>query len=89
MQILCTPTYEKQLKDILDEFALQDFLATKKFKLYLDTILVNLPTKAHKYKQSALFNDENIKEIPHEAYNVIFFHDKTNNNYLIMGILKK
>ena len=89
MQILCTPTYETQLKTILEKFLLEDLEATKKFKLYLDTILVNLPTKAHKYKQSPLFDNENIKEIPHEAYNVIFFDDKTNNNYLIMGILKK
>ncbi len=89
MQILCTPSYETQLKAILKKFLLKDFNATKKFKLYLDTILVNLPTKAHKYKQSPLFNDEDIKEIPHEAYNVIFFQDKTNNNYLIMGILEK
>ena len=89
MQILCTPTYEMQLKNILEEFLIEDFSATKKFKLYLDTILVNLPTKAHKYKQSPLFDNEDIKEIPHEAYNVIFFLDSTNNNYLIMGILKK
>jgi len=89
MQILCTPSYETQLKAILKKFLLEDFDATKKFKLYLDTILVNIPTKAHKYKQSILFNDANIKEIPHEAYNVIFFHDKTNNNYLIMGITEK
>ena len=89
MQILCTTTYETQLKNILEEFMQEDLSATKKFKLYLDTILVNLPTKAHKYKQSPLFDNEDIKEIPHEAYNVIFFHDKTNNNYLIMGILKK
>lgn len=89
MQILCTPAYETQLKTILEEFLQEDFEATKKFKLYLDTILINLPTKAHKYKQSPLFDSEDIKEIPHEAYNVIFFHDKTNNNYLIMGIVKK
>ncbi len=89
MQILCTQTYETQLKTILEKFLLEDLEATKKFKLYLDTILVNLPTKAHKYKQSPLFNDENIKEIPHEAYNIIFFDDKDKNNYLIMGIIEK
>lgn len=89
MQILCTPTYETQLKKILKKFILEDFEATKKFKLYLDTILINIPTKAHKYKCSPLFNDENIKEIPHESYNIIFYEDKANNNYLILGILEK
>ena len=89
MQILCTPTYEAQIKVILEKFIVEDFAATKKFKLYLDTILINLPTKANKYKQSPLFEDENIKEIPHEAYNVIFYSDKSHNNYLIMGIVKK
>ena len=52
MNILCTELYEAQLKSILQEFLQEDFDATKKFKLYLDTILINLPTKAHKYKKS-------------------------------------
>ncbi|PHQ56992.1 MAG: hypothetical protein COA30_03095 [Sulfurimonas sp.] len=89
MNILCTALYEEQLKVILDKFAEEDFTATKKFKLYLDTILINLPTKANKYKKAQLFDDDNIKEIAHEDFNILFFIDKISNNYLILAILPK
>ncbi|MDF1877391.1 hypothetical protein JHD47_06130 [Sulfurimonas sp. SAG-AH-194-L11] len=89
MNILCTPLYEKQLKVILNDYAQEDFTATKKFKLYLDTILINLPTKADKYKKAQLFDDEDIKVIPHENFNILFFIDKISDNYLILAILAK
>ncbi|MDF1883430.1 hypothetical protein JHD49_05690 [Sulfurimonas sp. SAG-AH-194-C21] len=89
MNILCTPLYEQQLKVILNNFVQEDFNATKKFKLYLDTILINLPTKANKYKKAQLFDDEEIKEIPHEDFNILFFIDKISGDYLILAILPK
>lgn len=89
MNIVCTPLYEEQLKKILSTFAKEDFAATKKFKLYLDTILINLPTKAEKYKSASSFEDENIKEIPHEEFLILFFIDKISQNYLILSILPK
>jgi len=89
MNILCTPLYESQLKTILTEFAQEDLAATKKFKLYLDTILINMPTKAEKYKQSVYSDNENVRDIPHESFVITFFIDKKNNNYLILSIVKK
>jgi len=89
MNILCTALYEEQLKAILENFLQEDFDTTKKFKLYLDTILINMPTKAKKYKQSIYFENEDIKDIPHEDYTVTFFIDKKNNNYLILSIIKR
>jgi len=89
MNILCTALYEEQLKVILDKFVEEDFTATKKFKLYLDTILINLPTKANKYKKAHLFDDDNIKEITHEDFNILFFIDNISDNYLILAILPK
>ncbi|MDQ7043583.1 MAG: type II toxin-antitoxin system RelE/ParE family toxin [Sulfurimonas sp.] len=89
MNIFCTPLYEQQLKIILEKQSKEDFEATKKFKLYLDTILINLPTKANKYKKAQLFDDEDIKEIPHEGFNILFFIDKISGNYLILAILPK
>ncbi|WP_242689796.1 hypothetical protein [Sulfurimonas aquatica] len=62
---------------------------TKKFKLYLDTIIINLPTKAQKYKSSIYFDDETIKDIEHEGYTIIFYTDKESSTYLILSILKK
>jgi len=89
MNILTTKLYESQLKDVLSSFQDEDIDATKKFKLYLDTIIINMPTKAKKYKKSIYFDDENIKDIPHEAFTIPFYIDKENQNYLILSILPK
>jgi transcriptional regulatory protein LevR len=89
MKILTTELFERQLKEILETFALEDIEATKKFKLYLDTIIINIPTKAKKYKNSIYFNDNKIKDIPHEEFTIVFQIDETLNNYLILAILPK
>ncbi len=89
MNILTTQLFEEELKKILEQFAKEDFEATKKFKLYLDTILINIPTKAKKYKQSIYFDDANIKDIEHEDFTIVFFIDKEEDNYLILNILQK
>ena len=89
MNILTTQLFEEELKKILEEFAKEDFEATKKFKLYLDTILINMPTKAKKYKQSIYFDDANIKDIEHENFTIVFFIDKDEDSYLILNILQK
>jgi len=90
MNILCTPLYETQLKDLLSSFSDEDFKAAKAFKLYLDTIIINIQTKAHKYKTSIHFNnDESIKDIQHEEYTIVFFEDKENHNYLLLSIIKR
>jgi len=89
VNILCTPLYETQLKALLLEFAQEDFKAAKAFKLYLDTIIINIQTKAHKYKKSIYFNDENIKDIEHENCTIVFFEDKVNQNYLLLSIIQK
>lgn len=89
MNIFCTPLYEAQLKAILEKQITEDLQASKKFKLYLDTILINLPTKAEKYKKAQISDNEAIKEIPHENFNILFFIDKISNNYLILSILPK
>lgn len=89
MRILCTELYEMQLQDLLSEFSKEDFNATKAFKSYLDTIILNMPTKAKKYKKSLYFDDENIKDIVHEDFIIPFYIDKTNDSYLILAIVKK
>ena len=88
MNILCTPLYEKQLKIILEDYTNEDKQATKSFKLYLDTIIINIPTKANKYKKSIYFDDENIKDIEHENVTITFFIDNENENYLMLSIIK-
>jgi len=89
MNILCTELYEKQLKEILNTFAKEDFAATKSFKMYLDTIIINMPTKAQKYKKSIFFDDENVKDIEHENFIITFYIDIEKNTYLILSIVEK
>ena len=78
MNIFCTPLYERQLKEILQDYIAEDSQATKSFKLYLDTIIINIPTKANKYKKSIYFNDENIKDVEHENLTISFYLDNEN-----------
>jgi len=89
MEIICSELYEKQLKDILEPLAKENLSFAKKFKMYLDTIIINIPTKVDKYKKSIYFDDENIKDLEYENYTVVFYVEKSNNKYIILGIVKK
>ena len=89
MQILCTENFEKQLKLLLKEYSSEDFSATKNYKMYLDTIILNMPTKIQKFKKSIYFDDENIKDIEHQGHIIPFYIDEETGNYLLLGIIKK
>lgn len=89
MKILCSELYETQLKAILTQLALSDFKSAKDFKLYLDTLIINAPTKAKKYKKSIYFDDEAIKDIEYEEYTIPFFMDLEEDIYIMLGIIKK
>jgi len=88
MKMLCTDVYQTQLRAILDEFAKEDLSATKNFKLYLDTVLINIPTKVAKYKKSVFFDDENIKDVEHKGFHIPFYFEQESETYLILGIVK-
>jgi len=90
MNIICSELYEKQLKEILETIiADTDYQTAKKFKLYLDTIILNIPTKATKYKDSIYFDNEKIKDIEYEGYLIPFILDDENKIYTVLGIVKK
>jgi len=89
VKILYTDLYKTQLMNILHIYAEVDFTATQKFKSYLDTIIINIPTKASKYKTSPLFNDENVKEIEHENFLIFFYSEIATQTFLILGIVEK
>jgi len=88
MQILCTDAYQTQLRALLQEFPQEQLSAAKSFKLYLDTIIINIPTKHNKYKKSVLFDDENIKDIEHKGLRIPFYYEEETQTYLILGIAK-
>ena len=89
MDILTSKLYQKQLSEILELLKKIDEKAAKNFKMYLDTIILNIQTKEKKYKKSIYFDDENIKDISFNGCTVIFLIDRSNNCYVILGITKK
>ena len=88
MNILCTKLYQEQLEGFLTILAEQDVKASLDFKLYLDTIMLNLPTKLKKYKQSIYFNDENIRDIEHKGLTITFLIDE-DETFVLLGIAQK
>lgn len=87
MTIVCTPLFLDQLKSILAPMANTSPKGAKSFKLYLDTILLNLPTKAQKYKPSIFFDDDAIKDIEHQGCTIPFYYDSDKRTYIILGII--
>jgi hypothetical protein len=88
MKIVNSPLYEEQLKSILKELFATDTQAVKSFKMYLDTIILNMPTKMAKYKKSVYFDNENIKDIEHQGLKIPFYYDSENDTYVVLGIIK-
>jgi len=88
VQILCAETYQTQLRSLLEEFPKEQLDAAKSFKLYLDTVIINIPTKVQKFKKSTLFNYDNIKDLEHKGLRIPFYYEKETETYLILGIVK-
>lgn len=89
MKIVVTPLYEEQLKEILDEGTAKDLEGVKKFKMYLDTVIINMQTKIQKYKKSIFFDDENIKDIEFQGLTIPFFIDEESESFVLLGIVLK
>ena len=87
MKILVTEKFEKELKLILSKMVEQlDCKSTKSFKLYLDTIMLNIPTKLTKYKVSPFFHDSHIKEIDYNGFKIFFYEDSLEKNIVLLSI---
>lgn len=88
MKIFSSKLYQEQFKAIVEPYLQSDFKAIKDFKLYLDTVILNVPSKANKYKKSIYFDNEEIKDIEHQGYTIPFYMDRENEYYVILGIIK-
>ena len=87
MKILVTEKFENELKLILSAMLQQlDCNSTKNFKLYLDTIMLNIPTKLHKYKVSPFFDDKQLKEIDYNGFKIFFYEDSLKKNIILLSI---
>ncbi len=88
MSILSSNLYKEQLKEILKLLAEENTANAKSFEMYLDTIIINMQTKAKKYKQSIYFNEENIKDIENQGYTIPFYFDEKKKVYVLLGLIK-
>ena len=88
MRIFVTPLFERQLQEILEELLAHDVAYAKNFKIYLDTILLNMPTKVAKYNPSDLIDEQGVQEIEHKGLKIPFYYDKQNETYIVLGIVK-
>jgi len=88
MNILSSNLYQEQLKAILKPVLEHNPQNAKSFKLYLDTIIINMPSKAKKYKKSIFFENEDIRDIEHQGYTIPFYMDEINATYVVLGIVK-
>ena len=87
MNVLTSTLYKKQIKEILELLQKQNTIDTKSFQLYLDTIILNMHTKAKKYKKSIYFDNENIKDIENQGFTIPFYNDEKNNIYVLLVII--
>lgn len=88
-QIVSSGLFEEQLKEILNSLEKEDINRAKSFKLYLDTVIVNMQTKITKYKPSVYFDNEKVKDIENQGYTIPFYIDEEEGIYVLLGIFKK
>ena len=88
MSILTSNLYKEQLKETLTLLEKENVSDMKSFEMYLDTIIINMQTKAKKYKQSIYFDDENIKDIENQGYTIPFYFDEKKKVYVLLGLIK-
>jgi mRNA-degrading endonuclease RelE of RelBE toxin-antitoxin system len=88
-QIVSSALFEKQLIEILEALEKEDPSRAKSFKLYLDTIIINMQSKIAKYKPSLYFDNEKVKEIENQGYVIPFYIDDDDETFVLLGICKK
>jgi len=89
VRILCSKSFEAQYKSLLQEYSQIDYEASKRYKIYLDTVILNMPTKLKKFPTSPRFEDEKIKELEHQGHILPFYIDEESETILLLGIFKK
>lgn len=72
MNILSSPLYVKQLKELLETLSQQDYQATKNFKIYLDTIILNMPSKEKNIKNPSILMMKTLKILSFKGVESLF-----------------
>lgn len=88
MNVLASDLYKLQLQEAIEYIKKQGEVEVGAFEMYLDTIIVNMHTKAKKYKKSIYFDNENVKDIQNQGFTIPYFMDEQKRIYILLGIVK-
>lgn len=88
-QIVSSTLFDEQLQEIMHALEKEEGNSAKNFKLYLDTVIVNMQSKIAKYKPSIYFESEEVKDMENQGYVIPFYSDEADETYVLLGICKK
>jgi len=89
MTITYKPTFSKQLKEILQYIAKDKPSASMKFKNELKEKVNLLPNNPFKYRKSIYFTNENIRDMIHKKYTIVYRVKQIENEIDILRIFNK
>ena len=89
MTIIHKPTFSRQLKEIIEHIALDKPSASMKFKNELKESINLLPDYPFKYRKSIYFDDENIRDMVHKKYTIIYRVKPRKNEIEILRIFNR
>ena len=89
MTIIHKPTFSRQLKEIIERIALDKPSASMKFKNELKKSINLLPDYPFKYRKSIYFDDENIRDMVHKKYTIIYRVKPRKNEIEILRIFNR
>jgi len=72
MKIIYKKAFEKQLLYILNYIAQDKPNASVKFANELEKLIFLIPDNPLKYKSSIYFNNENVRDMTHKGYTIIY-----------------
>lgn len=72
MQIIYKKAFEKQLLHIVNYIAQDKPSASIKFANELEELIFLIPDNPLKYKSSIYFNNENVRDMTHKGYTIIY-----------------
>ena len=89
MTIIHKPTFSRQLKQIIERIALDKPSTSMKFKNELKESINLLPDHPLKYRKSIYFDNENIRDMIHKKYTIIYRVKPVKNEIEILRIFNK
>jgi len=89
MQIIYKKTFEKQLLHIVNHIAQDKINASIKFANELEKLIFLLPDNPLKYKSSIYLQNENVRDMTHKGYTIVYKVNFQKNTIEILRIFNQ